>query len=53
MVFIYGRAGRGKTLLVNAICVTIRSLKKIFLSCAMTGIAALNYDGGRTAHSLF
>src|SRR6185436_3628810 len=52
-IFINRRAGRGKTFLVNTICTAIRSLKKIILPCATTGLAALNYDGGRTAHSLF
>ncbi|CAG8821200.1 18985_t:CDS:2, partial [Gigaspora margarita] len=53
IIFINGHAGRDKTFLVNVICIVIRSLKKIALSCATTGLAALNYDGGHTVHSLF
>ncbi|CAG8494564.1 7777_t:CDS:2 [Cetraspora pellucida] len=52
-IFINEHAGRGKTFLVNTICTIVRSLKKIILPCATTGLAALNYDGVHIAHSLF
>lgn len=52
-IFINSCVGRGKTFLVNIICITVRILKKITLPCATTGLAALNYNGGCTAHSLF
>ncbi|CAG8504246.1 9057_t:CDS:2, partial [Cetraspora pellucida] len=42
-----------KTFLINVICIAIRCLKKIILPCVTTGLAALNYDEGHTAHSLF
>ncbi|CAG8815129.1 20560_t:CDS:1, partial [Cetraspora pellucida] len=51
--FLDGKAGRGKTFLINAICHSIRAAKKIILPCGTTALAALLYEGGRTAHSLF
>ncbi|CAG8496235.1 7053_t:CDS:2 [Cetraspora pellucida] len=52
-MFLDGKAGRGKTFLINAICSAIRSAMKIVLPCGTTALAALLYEGGRTAHSLF
>ena len=51
--FIEGKAGRGKTFLINAICEMVRGLGGIALPCGTTALAASNYTGGRTAHSLF
>ena len=44
--------GRGKTFLINLLLAEIRSMFKITLAIATSGIAATNI-GGRTAHSLF
>ena len=46
-------AGCGKTFLCQTLLHLLRSMDKIGLCCATTGIAALQYDSGRTAHSLF
>lgn len=37
----------------NVLAATLRSRGKIVLCCASTGIAAQNFQGGMTAHSLF
>ncbi|CAG8816580.1 7920_t:CDS:2 [Gigaspora margarita] len=52
-IFLDGKAGQGKTFLINAICYKIRAAKKIILICGTTALSALLYEGGRTAHSLF
>jgi len=51
--FIDGQAGRGKTFLVDAIIKYVRGKEGIALPCATTALAASNYEGGTTAHSLF
>ncbi|CAG8641625.1 26676_t:CDS:2, partial [Racocetra persica] len=43
--FLDGKAGRGKTFLINAICHSIRAAKKIVLPCGTTALAALLYEG--------
>ena len=52
-IFIDGKAGRGKTYLVNAICNTLRSEGKIVVVVGTTALSALLYERGRTAHSTF
>ena len=52
-VFIDGKAGRGKTYLVNALCSQVRGHEKIVLAMATSAFAAQLYPGGRTAHSTF
>jgi len=52
LAFIDGRAGRGKTFLINAICDSIRAKGKIILPTATSAFAAQLYPGGRTLHSL-
>ena len=52
-IFLDGPVGTGKTVLLNVIASKLRSQNKIVLCVASTGIAALNYEGGVTAHSLF
>lgn len=52
-IFIDGKAGRGKTFLVNAICSKLHSLQHIVLPTATAASAALLYPGGRTTHSTF
>ncbi|OCH88264.1 hypothetical protein OBBRIDRAFT_734790 [Obba rivulosa] len=51
--FVDGKAGRGKTFLVNAICNKLRSLGKIVLPTATSAFAAQLYPGGKTMHSTF
>ena len=51
--FLQGSGGTGKTHLYRIICNKLRSLGKIVLCVASSGIAALLLPGGRTAHSRF
>ncbi|CCL99864.1 uncharacterized protein FIBRA_01889 [Fibroporia radiculosa] len=51
--FVDGKAGRGKTFLVNAICNKLRSLGRIVLPTATSGFASQLYPGGKTTHSTF
>ncbi|KAF8400055.1 hypothetical protein HHK36_015930 [Tetracentron sinense] len=51
--FVYGSGGTGKTYLWKTLIAYIRANKKIVLSVASSGIAALLLSGGRTAHSRF
>jgi hypothetical protein len=49
--FLHGPGGSGKTYLYNTLCYRLRSLNKIVLCVASSGIAAILLKGGRTAHS--
>ena len=51
--FLHGSGGTGKTFLYNTLCYKLRSMEKIVLCVASSGIAALLLKGGRTAHSCF
>lgn len=53
LMFIDGKAGRGKTFLVCAIIDKIRSMGRIALPTATAAFAAQLYPGGRTTHSAF
>ena len=53
LAFIDGKAGRGKTFLINAICDKIHSLGCIVIPTATAAFAAQLYPGGRTTHSAF
>ena len=53
IAFVDGKAGRGKTFLVNAICDKIRSLGRVVIPTATAAFAAQLYPGGRTTHSVF
>lgn len=53
LAFIDGKAGRGKTFLINTICDHLRSLNHIVIPTATSGYAAQLYAGGRTTHSAF
>ncbi|EOX94757.1 Uncharacterized protein TCM_004365 [Theobroma cacao] len=53
MIFVYGHGGIGKTYLWNTIISSIRSVGKIVLVVASSGIASLLLPRGRTAHSRF
>jgi hypothetical protein len=48
-----GKAGRGKTTLVNALCDKLRSIGRIVIPTATAAFAAQLYPGGRTTHSAF
>ncbi|KAG9036935.1 hypothetical protein FRB95_007498 [Tulasnella sp. JGI-2019a] len=52
-LFIDGKAGRGKTFLLNAICDALRSINQIVIPTATSAFAAQLYPDGRTAHSAF
>jgi hypothetical protein len=52
-LFIDGKAGRGKTFLLNAICAKLRSMGRIVIATAVSAFAAQLYQGGKTAHSVF
>lgn len=53
-IFIDGPAGTGKTLLLNVVAAHVRgSRNNVVLCTATSGIAAQNYEGGTTAHSMF
>ena len=53
LIFLQGRAGTGKTFTTNVLINELR--KKCFnvLICGTTGIAASQYNGATTVHSLF
>lgn len=51
--FLNGAGGTGKTFLYKTIISKLRSIKKVVLPVASSGIAALLLPGGRTAHSRF
>jgi hypothetical protein len=53
LMFLQGSAGTGKTFTVKALINALRSLGKKHLFCGTTGIAAVQYHGGTTLHSLF
>jgi len=46
-------AGCGKTYVCRTVLAYVRSLPHVGLAVASTGIASLNYDDGRTGHSMF
>ncbi|KAE8742020.1 hypothetical protein FOCC_FOCC012436 [Frankliniella occidentalis] len=53
LVFLDGPGGFGKTCLLKTITAYLRSERKIPICVASSGIAALNMEGGSTAHSMF
>jgi hypothetical protein len=53
LLFVDGKAGVGKTFLINAICDKVRSHNLIVLPTATSAFAAQLYQGGRTVHSTF
>lgn len=52
-LFVDGKAGRGKTFMVNCVCNFLRGNRKIVIATATSAYAAQLYPGGRTAHSAF
>jgi len=53
LFFIYAAGGCGKTFLCNTIAVEVRRRGQIALCVALSGIAALLLEKGRTSHSYF
>ncbi len=53
LAFVDGPSGTGKTLLFRVIEAHLRSKGEIVLPVASTGNAALNHEGGTTAHAMF
>lgn len=53
LFFVYGSGGCGKTYIWKTLIYKLRSLGKIVLPVASSGIAATLMPGGRTAHSRF
>ncbi|KAF9641958.1 hypothetical protein BDM02DRAFT_3070378, partial [Thelephora ganbajun] len=52
-IFINGKAGHGKTYLVNALCSQVHSHEKVVLATATSMFVAQLYPGGHTTHSTF
>nr|KAJ0218058.1 hypothetical protein LSAT_V11C300102480 [Lactuca sativa] len=53
LIFVYGHGGTGKTFLWTTILSYLRSMGKIALAVAASGIASLLLPSGTTAHSRF
>jgi hypothetical protein len=53
LMFLQGSAGTGKTFTVKPLINALQSYRKKCLICGTTGIAAVQYLGGTTLHSLF
>lgn len=51
--FLDAPGGTGKTFLINLLLSKVRSLKKIAIAVASSGIAATLLQGGKTAHATF
>ena len=51
--YVEGKAGRGKSFLVNTICSTLRSQSYIVIITGTTSLSVTLYERGRTAHSTF
>lgn len=52
-MFVDGKAGRGKTFLINALCEHIQSQGEIIIPTVTAAFATQLYPGGRTTHSTF
>ncbi len=52
-MYVDGRSGRGKTLLLKVIMAAVTAQEGIVLCSATTGLAALNHEGGMTAHATY
>jgi hypothetical protein len=52
-ILLQAKAGTGKTFLMCTLANFVRSLGKVCLCCAFTGIAAREYPGGKTLHATF
>ena len=53
LYYVQGRAGYCKTLCLNRTMLTLQSQGRLVGPSAYSGVAALNFDNGRTIHNLF
>lgn len=53
LFFLDAIGGAGKTLILNTLAAKYRARGVVVLTCASSGIAALQLKGGKTAHSTF
>ncbi|XP_054260342.1 uncharacterized protein LOC128984992 [Macrosteles quadrilineatus] len=53
LIFLDGPGGYGKTFLIHVILAYVRSLNRVAIAVASSGIAAGSLPGGTTAHSMF
>jgi hypothetical protein len=53
LCFLDGKAGRGKTFLMNCLVTSLRSQGAIVLVVGSTALSIIHYDHGRTTHSTF
>jgi hypothetical protein len=48
-----GKAGRGKSYVVEALCMKLRAQGKVVLIAGSTALSVCSYPRGRTIHNLF
>ena len=53
LMFVDGKAGRGKIFLLNTLCAWVRSTGRIALPTVTSAFATQLYPGGQTVHSTF
>jgi hypothetical protein len=53
LCFLEGKAGRGKSFVVEALCMKLRALGKVVLIAGSTALSVCSYPRGRTIHNLF
>ena len=53
LYFLDGKAGRGKTFVMNCLVTSFRAQGTIVLVVGSTALSIIHYDHGRTAHSTF
>src|SRR5438876_5438980 len=53
LLFLEGKAGRGKSWVVEALCMKLRALGKVVLIAGSTALSVCSYPHGRTIHNLF
>ena len=53
LCFLDGKAGRGKTFLMNCLVTSLRAQGAIVLVVGSTALSIIHYDRGRTAYSTF
>ena len=53
LCFLDGKAGRGKTFVMNCLVTSLRAQGAIVLVVGSTALSIIHYDRGRTAHSTF
>jgi hypothetical protein len=53
LFFLEGKAGRGKSFVVEALCMKLRAQAKVVLIAGSTALSVCSYPHGRTIHNLF